>query len=776
MTLERLTKVTQIGISSDINLNAESAVFTGIITANSFVGDGSGLTAVTGTGSGVVVKDNDSAVGTAATINFSTNITVTPVSLGIVTVTAANDNTTYTLPVSDDGSGNAQLTLTGSDSSTDQVLLTAGTNVTFSSISAGGLTINSSGGGAGSLNNIVEDETPALGGELDVNNKSITGTGNVNLSGIVTATTFVGAVTGNADTATTATTATNVTVSDESSDNSCSVLFVTDATGNLAPKSGSNLTFDSGTGRLTATQFSGDGSALTNVTATGSGIELKDSGSVVGTAATVDFSTNLSVSAVSAGVATITASAGAIVGINTQGQSEFSTVSAGVVTATSFIRSGGTSSQFLKANGSVDSSTYLTAYTETDPVVGAINGIVKANGGGTISAATAGTDYLTPTGDGSSLTGISTNIAGTWILQSGDGSNYGISGPGLDGTENDPTLYLVRGQEYRFTNNTGGHPFRIQSTANGSVGTQYNDGITNNDAGNGTTLYWRVQYDTPDALYYQCTVGGHGGMGGKINIIGGGNWRMNSSSEVYTNENVGIGTDNPERTLSVAGNNPMIQIEGTGGNGKQWSIISSDDTTGAAAASRGGNFVIYDDTSGGLGDVLTLTGIGGSMGLGIQNPGAKLHVSGGNIKVDNGNGIDFSATSDASGKDNELLDDYEEGSWTPTNSNATITTSSGRYIKIGRLVTITARINWASTSNTSTAQIGGLPFAVDDDLSNSAMGGAVGETTYTGSDRPMAAVEVSDVIRFRTNGGTAMTNANWSSHSVRFSLTYFSGS
>jgi hypothetical protein len=69
-------------------------------------------------------------------------------------------------------------------------------------------------------------------------------------------------------------------------------------------------------------------------------------------------------------------------------------VSPGEATAGSFIKSGGTSSQFLKADGSVDSSTYLTSYTETDPVVAAINGIVKSNGT-TISAATAGTDYLT---------------------------------------------------------------------------------------------------------------------------------------------------------------------------------------------------------------------------------------------------------------------------------------------------------------------------------------------------------------------------------------------
>ena len=59
-----------------------------------------------------------------------------------------------------------------------------------------------------------------------------------------------GAVTGNASTATTAT---NVTVADESSDTSCNVLFATAATGNLPPKSGTNLTFNSSTGDLTAT-------------------------------------------------------------------------------------------------------------------------------------------------------------------------------------------------------------------------------------------------------------------------------------------------------------------------------------------------------------------------------------------------------------------------------------------------------------------------------------------------------------------------------------------
>ena len=99
-----------------------------------------------------------------------------------------------------------------------------------------------------------------------------------------------------------------------------------------------------------------------------------------------------------------------------------------------------------------------------------------------------------------------------------DGSNhYTFVGKGLTGAESDPELTLMRGQKYAFYNNMNAHPFRIQSTPNGSTGTQYNDGIINNDNSN-TTLYWDVQFDAPDTLYYQCT--SHPNMGGKINIIG----------------------------------------------------------------------------------------------------------------------------------------------------------------------------------------------------------------------------------------------------------------
>ncbi len=62
---------------------------TGIVTAVSFIGDGSGITGVTASGSGIIIKDGGSTVGTAGTIDFGANLSVSPASAGVVTVTGA---------------------------------------------------------------------------------------------------------------------------------------------------------------------------------------------------------------------------------------------------------------------------------------------------------------------------------------------------------------------------------------------------------------------------------------------------------------------------------------------------------------------------------------------------------------------------------------------------------------------------------------------------------------------------------------------------------------
>ena len=125
-------------------------------------------------------------------------------------------------------------------------------------------------------------------------------------------------------------------------------------------------------------------------------------------------------------------------------------------------------------------------------------------------------------------------VSATWTLGASGASHYTFTGPGFTSAENDPEIYLVRGQTYKFVNNSGGsHPFRIQSTPNGSAGTQYNDGITNNDTSTGT-LTWDVQFDAPSKLYYQCV--NHGGMGGVIHILDGSSTGLpqNAQTSAYT--------------------------------------------------------------------------------------------------------------------------------------------------------------------------------------------------------------------------------------------------
>lgn len=102
-----------------------------------------------------------------------------------------------------------------------------------------------------------------------------------------------------------------------------------------------------------------------------------------------------------------------------------------------------------------------------------------------------------------------------WTLTADGASSYIFAGAGFAGTETNPTIYLMRGHTYKFTNNMNAHPFQIQSTQ-GTSGTAYSDGITNNAVSNGT-LTWEVRMDAPATLYYQCTA--HASMNGTITVI-----------------------------------------------------------------------------------------------------------------------------------------------------------------------------------------------------------------------------------------------------------------
>jgi len=127
------------------------------------------------------------------------------------------------------------------------------------------------------------------------------------------------------------------------------------------------------------------------------------------------------------------------------------------------------------------------------------------------------------------------------------------------------------------------------------------------------------------------------------------------------------------------------------------------------------------------------------MGFEVDGGEKARITSGGNVKINDGDlligtsghGIDFGATSDASGATSEKLDDYEEGTWTGSlytvggsaPSGGSLSTNAGVYTKIGNLVTATLYISWDNQwtgAGASPGAIAGLPFTAG---SSSAYGG-----------------------------------------------------
>ena len=92
-------------------------------------------------------------------------------------------------------------------------------------------------------------------------------------------------------------------------------------------------------------------------------------------------------------------------------------------------------------------------------------------------------------------------------------------------------------------------------------------------------------------------------------------------------------------------------------------------------------------------------------------------ASTGTLTVDN---IQFPATAVASADANNL-DDYEEGTFTPTilgtttAGTGTYSTQSGRYTKIGNTVTVAGFLVWSAHTGTGSMRMGGLPFTTISD-------------------------------------------------------------
>ena len=272
-------------------------------------------------------------------------------------------------------------------------------------------------------------------------------------------------------------------------------------------------------GIVTASNFVGDGSGLTGVT-----IGVKDSGSTVGTATTVDFGSNLSVSPVVSGIVTITAAAGSsYADSDVDTHLNQSTAGSGEVLSWSgsdyewVAQSGGggialtdlsvTQNSAGTAALSYNNSTGVFLYTP--PNLSSYLTSVNQNFTGIVTA----TSFQgnSTTGDGSDR-GFTTK----YYITADGSTSYRFAGPGVLNTTNDPTLYFHRGFTYILENSTGGsHPFALRVSAGGADYAPGGSFLTGSQTG---TQILTVPFDAPSSIVYQCTI--HtADMVGTINFV-----------------------------------------------------------------------------------------------------------------------------------------------------------------------------------------------------------------------------------------------------------------
>jgi hypothetical protein len=399
------------GITTTEHLEVRNITSIGVVTAVQFVGDGSQLSNVTSTASGISIYDDGVFLGVAREIDFDANIVSTAPdgtqrvkvssvasyasTAGIATYATKAGFSTIAGYASTAGISTVSQGLTGTPNINVGVVtatsffgsgtnltgivtqIVAGTNVTISG-GTGSVTINSSGGGGSQTLN----ETLGFGN-----------TSNLGMSvGVITATrldttttgtpTIGAATTVNIDAirvaiSTDATIGRNLNVSGIVT----ATQFVGDGSlltnvpgsvnsgyantaGIATVAQGLTGTPNIVVGVVTATQFVGDGSGLTGIVAAGSGVVIQEEGSSVGTAATINFVGTAVTATISGGVATIQVSSGSGIATyaSTAGVSTYAST-AGIATyaSTAGVSTYATSSGIATYASTAGVSTYATS-------------------------------------------------------------------------------------------------------------------------------------------------------------------------------------------------------------------------------------------------------------------------------------------------------------------------------------------------------------------------------------------------------------------------------
>lgn len=332
--------------------------------------------------------------------------------------------------------------------------------------------------------------------------------------------------------------------------------------------------------------------------------------------------------------------------------------------------------------------TTLTGTTPQDTY----DSLIKVTDNGPLSGTA---KYLSDGLGNDSVLALSTSAAGIATATIVSGTKLTVGGPTSTlGSAGTPAVYLTNdtgasgtAQQYA-TLGTASTPIATLFRGNGSSGTTANGLNIDNFGG------------------FQVRVNQLGGSGDSINLLGG---------------NVGIGTSAPNAKLAIAASSGSTNA----------ALINNTFTIAGTEVS----YLSYFGTdNGGTMFATPLAQIGaisknGGVAFGdlVFRTTPASGATAERVRILADGGLTFNGDTAAA----NALDDYEEGTFTPTAFGVTTagtTTYSGQngyYTKIGRQVTVSLYLSYTSMTGTGTLKIGGLPFAIGNLTENYPVGSCI---------------------------------------------------
>ena len=313
----------------------------------------------------------------------------------------------------------------------------------------------------------------------------------------------------------------------------------------------------------------------------------------------------------------------------------------------------------------------------------------------------------------------------------------------------------MRGTDLRFATGSS-ERMRISSSGNVGIGTSSpssplqiqssNNQIRLVDSQN-TSMYCVIETISDAGLSFNADVGG-AAASSRIQF----NVDNDEKMRIDNDGNIGIGNINPQRQVHI----------GAADNSNHDAVIVLNN--GGATGYRAGIEWRYEGITA---PRARLSVNASTLELEADINGTKVAAfDGDGLKMTAGKGIKFSAYGSGN-----ILDDYEEGTWTPTGEGITYSAASGSYVKVGRMVMVTYNITFPSTGNTGGAQINSLPFSATAGNAYQS-GGYITATSGGGAAETLFLTVATNRLIFRDSGNNNKTNNQFSQDFIQGSAVY----